>query len=32
MYINPFWVGVGSTILAELALIIVIAIWADRKK
>lgn len=33
MYINPFWVGVAATILAEFfALVVVAAVHARRKK
>lgn len=31
MYINPFWVGVAATIFAELAVVIIGAIWYSKK-
>lgn len=32
MYINKFVCGVVATILAEIALVIIIAIWSSKKK
>ena len=35
MYINPFWVGVGTTIIVEVVILIVavgISIYKDNKK
>lgn len=32
MYISPFWCGVGATIMAEIALIAVLAIVTTLKK
>lgn len=31
MYINPFWCGVVATILVEVIIIIVAAIWAGKQ-
>ncbi len=32
MYINPFWLGVASTLLCEVAALIIYAIIWSRKK
>lgn len=32
MYIDPFWAGVGATIIAELVALIVVAIVSGVKK
>lgn len=32
MYISEFWCGVGATLIAEVALIIVYAIYDNHKK
>lgn len=32
MYINPFWAGVAATILAEVAALIVVAVFMAAKK
>ena len=31
MYINPFWVGVFATLVAEVAIIIIYAIFGGKK-
>lgn len=31
MYINPFYAGIAATILAELALVIIMMVLASRK-
>lgn len=31
MYVNPFWAGVAATILAEFALLVIVAIIRKRK-
>ncbi len=32
MYIHPFWVGVISTILAEILILVIATIVAERRK
>lgn len=32
MYIDPFWAGVASTLLVELAAFFILAVIASRKK
>jgi len=32
MYIPEFWCGVGATVITEVLLIIIIAVWPPRKK
>lgn len=32
MYVNPFWMGVGTTICIEAVLLLIAAIWAATKR
>lgn len=32
MYVNPFWMGVGTTIGIEAVLLLIAAVWAAAKR